>query len=321
LIQPSKEKAMLKINVYAEDRGWLFEDLKDHFQRLNHIHDFEVTISEKPLMTADTWVALRTMEAVKSPDLRRTVVCIHDVLFDDEMYRQNGSRGAVRDAGALVLSHPDQRAILTHEGISLEGIPILERPLGALKTFVPRRQLPACFSVGWIGREHPRKRLGWFVQAMLELDLGPEQLKVELIGSGLGDAAAGLRANGVDCRLYDRDSHAISTYPELYQNLDCVVITSTTEAGPLPLFEALASGLPVVSTPVGWAPFFSRQAPRYVRLAGDSREIAAQLKQLRVQRQETFASRFEIAGLVKQWSLDGWLLAVLELGASLAAGN
>lgn len=312
---------MLRINVYAEDRGWLFEDLKKHFQSLNQIHGFEVMISEQPLMTADTWVALRTSEAVFSPDLRRTVVCIHDLLFDNQMYRQNGSRRAVLRAGALVLSHPDQRAILTDEGISLEGIPILERPLGALNIFTPRRQLPARFSVGWIGREHPRKRLGWFVQAILELGLGPEQLQVALIGSGLGDAAAGLRADGVDCRLYDRDSHPISTYPQLYQNLDCVVITSTTEAGPLPLFEALATGLPVVSTPVGWAPFFSGQAPRYVHLAGDAQEIAAQLKQLRVQRQETFASRFEIAGLVKQWSLDGWLLAVLALAASLASAH
>jgi glycosyltransferase involved in cell wall biosynthesis len=312
---------MLRINVYAEDRGWLFEDLKKHFQSLNQIHGFEVTISEQPLMTANIWVALRTMEAVKSPDLRRTVVCIHDVLFDDEMYRQNGSRGVVRDAGALVLSHPDQRTILAAEGISLEGIPILERPLGALKTFVPRRKLPACFNVGWIGRAHPRKRLGWFVQAMLELGLGPDQLQVTLIGSGLSDAAVALRANEVDCQLYDRDLHPISVYPQLYQNLDCVVITSTTEAGPLPLFEALATGLPVVSTPVGWARFFSRKAPRYVLLAGNPQEIAAQLKQLKVQREEIFASRFEIAGLVKQWSLDGWILAVLELAASLASGH
>lgn len=312
---------MLRVNIYAEDLGWLFEDLKGHFQRLNHTHGFEVLVSEQPLLTADTWIALRTREAVVSPDLRRTVVCIHDLLSGDHMYRQDGARRAVRDAGALVLSHPDQRVILSEEGISLEGIPILERPLGALNTFTPRSHVPARFSVGWVGRHHPRKRLDWFIKAMLELGLGSEQLQVALIGSGLGDAAATLRANGVDCRLHDRDSHPISTYPQLYQALDCVVITSSTEAGPLPLFEALATGLPVVSTPVGWAPFFSGQAPQYVRLAGNPQEIAVQLKQLSTERQATFTRRFEIADLVKPWSLDGWLLAVLELAGSLASGH
>lgn len=140
-----------------------------------------------------------------------------------------------------------------------------------------------------------------------------------LIGSGLGDAAAGLRAGGVDCRLYEKDAHAFSIYPRLYQGLDCLVITSSTEAGPLTLFEALATGLPVVSTPVGWAPYFADRAAQYVRLAGNPDEIAAALEQLRSEKQEMFDKRFEIAQLVKEWSLDSWLLAVLNLAGSLAA--
>lgn len=309
---------MLKINVYAENHGWLFEDLKQHFESLNHVSGFEVVVSPQPLLTSDAWVALRTREAVASPDIRRTVVCLHDLFCHDGMYRQNGSRHALRDAGALVLSHPDQRQILSEEGISLESIPMLERPLGPLTTFTPRQHLPARFNVGWVGKDHPRKRLGWFEQAIIQLRLGPEQLQVALIGSGLGDAAVRLKAGGIDCRLHDKDSNPISSYPQLYQRLDCVVITSSTEAGPLPLFEALATGLPVVTTPVGWAPFFSRKAPQFVRLANDPNEIAVQLKQLKAERQSMFTRRLEIAELVKQWSLDNWLLAVLKLAGSLA---
>ena len=36
--------------------------------------------------------------------------------------------------------------------------------------------------------------------------------------------------------------------------LDVLVIASTTETGPLVLMQALACGVPVISTPVGWAP-------------------------------------------------------------------
>ena len=312
---------MLEINIYAENHGWLFEDLKQHFKSLNHTHGLEVLVSDRPLAVADAWVALRTKEAAASPDIRRTVVCVHDLFCDSDMYQPGGSRQAVRNAGAFVLSHPDQRRILSEAGISLQGVRIVDRPLGALTIFAPRKRNPEHFSVGWVGRNHARKRLGWFVQAIRQLRPGPEQFRVALIGSGLGNAAASLRASGVECSLYDKDAHAISTYPRLYQNLDCLVITSSTEAGPLPLFEALATGLPVVSTPVGWAPYFSDKAPQYVRLASNPHEIAVGLEQLRSEKQEMFDKRFEISGLLKEWSLDSWLLAVLNLAGSLAASS
>jgi glycosyltransferase involved in cell wall biosynthesis len=134
-----------------------------------------------------------------------------------------------------------------------------------------------------------------------------------MIGEGLDEASTSLRAAGVDCSHYDRQAYAISQYPQLYQGLDCIVITSSTEAGPLPLFEALATGLPAVATTVGWAPYFSQKAPRYVRLANNPREIADHLKQLKSQKEEMFRRRFEIASLVGEWSLDTWLLEVLNL--------
>lgn len=40
----------------------------------------------------------------------------------------------------------------------------------------------------------------------------------------------------------------------LLNALDVLVIASTTETGPLVLMQALACGIPVISTPVGWAP-------------------------------------------------------------------
>jgi glycosyltransferase involved in cell wall biosynthesis len=306
---------VFKINIYAENRGWLFEDLKQHFKNLKPVNGFEVFVSDQPLDQADVWVALRTKEAVAAPDIRRTVVCVHDLLCDDGMYQRNGSRRGVCEAGALVLCHPEQRRILIEAGISLERTQILERPIGALKLFTPRQHNPDVFTVGWVGRAHPRKRWEWFVEAIRQSDHRPE---VVLIGSGLGEAARSLHESGVNCCLYDRSEHPISNYPRLYQGLDCLVITSSTEAGPITLFEALATGLPVVSTPVGWAPYFSGQASRYVRLAGSPREIASHLKDLRDEREEMFERRFEIAELVSEWTLESWLRDVVKLAGALA---
>ncbi|HUU88394.1 MAG TPA: FkbM family methyltransferase [Candidatus Glassbacteria bacterium] len=41
------------------------------------------------------------------------------------------------------------------------------------------------------------------------------------------------------------------TIHKFYQSIDILVCTSSSEGGPLPVFEAIASGIPVISTPVG----------------------------------------------------------------------
>jgi len=47
------------------------------------------------------------------------------------------------------------------------------------------------------------------------------------------------------------------TMHRFYQSIDLLICTSVTEGGPLPVFEAIASGIPVFSTPVGLTKEFS----------------------------------------------------------------
>jgi glycosyltransferase involved in cell wall biosynthesis len=237
------------------------------------------------------------------------------------MYSSAGSRRCVRDAGALVFSHPEQREILIREGVSLNRRSVLSRPLGALKTFSPRDENPSLFRIGWVGRNHARKRLSWFVEAVKGLSFPASQFEVLLIGEGLSDAASVLTASGIRRHYFDRSIYGIAACPQLYKGLDCLVITSSTEAGPLPLFEALATGLAVVSTPVGWASYFALDSPRYVRLANSIEEIKMHLYALRAEKDLIYEERFEIARLVKEWSLDGWIREVLELADSLTAAS
>lgn len=58
-------------------------------------------------------------------------------------------------------------------------------------------------------------------------------------------AATGLQAN-VSYLNYD-----YNTVGEFYRGVDILVCTSATEGGPLGVFEAIACGVPVISTPVG----------------------------------------------------------------------
>src|SRR6185369_10539269 len=175
-----------RINVYAENKGWLFEDLKTHFRSLGRLGALEIVVTDKPSRGCDAWVCLRTNEGDLSPVTSRTAICIHDLFCEPGMYDGTGSRKSVRNAGALVLCHPEQREILRREGVHIDGRSMLDRPLGALKMFSPREELPQKFRIGWVGKNHLRKRLGWFLEAVTSMELPPADFEIVLIGEGLG---------------------------------------------------------------------------------------------------------------------------------------
>jgi glycosyltransferase involved in cell wall biosynthesis len=83
------------------------------------------------------------------------------------------------------------------------------------------------------------------------------------------------------------------------------------------LFEALATGVPVVSTPVGWAPYFAGRAPQFVRIGNSPASLAEALEQIAGERAICFARRMEIAALAAEPRLDSWFSEVLALAASL----
>jgi len=310
----------VRVNVFADGGGWVFEDLKRHFERAG-ADGLEVFASTEPAADADVWVSISPSQAVASPDLARTVVCVHDLYTHSDIYAPWGDRRAVRKAGALALAHPSQRRILKGAGVALEGVPTHEGPLGALSIFDVRGEPTPRFSAGWVGRHdaHGRKRCDWFVESLLKFDTARGRPRAVLVGRDLYAHAERLRASGVECLHHPRESNPIEEYPRLYRQMDCLVITSSTEAGPLPLFEALATGLPVVSTPVGWAPHFAATHPHYVRLAESTAEIAEHLRRLEGEREQLFEEREEIAALVGDYRLESWVREVLRLAVSLMA--
>jgi glycosyltransferase involved in cell wall biosynthesis len=300
---------LIRVNVCAEGNDWLFGDLKRQFAA-SCVSGVTVSVSEVAL-DADAWIFLRAGEAADSPDLSRTVICIHDLYEHDRMYLPGGERAAVRDAGGLALCHPRQREILEEAGVPMDGIRILDRPLGALRIFTPRREIPPAFTIGWVGRAHWRKRLEWVEECA-------GTAGVVLIGKDLENTAERLKQRGSECVVYPRETLRIEDYPALYHQMDCLLITSCTEAGPLTLFEALACGVPVVSTPVGWAPYFASKAPQFVRLGETPGELMAALDEVRRERQNLFERRGEIASLAETPRLDTWFADVIRLAAACA---
>ena len=97
-----------------------------------------------------------------------------------------------------------------------------------------------------------RKGVQCFVQAVRTIRRTLPKLSILIIGPGWKRLVYELNNDGIHCVQvgYQLDHKKIA---KLYRLLDVFWVTSRIEGGPVPLLEAMASGIPCISTPVGAA--------------------------------------------------------------------
>ncbi|MFO0727241.1 MAG: glycosyltransferase family 4 protein [Myxococcota bacterium] len=121
-----------------------------------------------------------------------------------------------------------------------------------LSRFRPRseRRAPGPVVIGHVGRFRPEKNQLRLIRAFAESGL-KNRAELCFVGDGplLGRARALAAEYGVTEEV--RFLGAVSDPARLYQKFDLVALSSSTEQMPLSILEAMATGLPVVSTQVG----------------------------------------------------------------------
>lgn len=108
--------------------------------------------------------------------------------------------------------------------------------------------------VGFVGRFSPEKGPELFLRAALLLQAAHPEARCVMVGDGpmRGELEAFVARFGLDGLV-----HLAGTcrdMPAVYNELDLVVSSSHSEALPLAVMEAMASGLPVVATKAGGIP-------------------------------------------------------------------
>lgn len=230
-------------------------------------------------------IPAETLDAVRSPIV---AIVHHPLSYEpglDERRRRAlhaSERAALAFAKVVVVSSPTTRAVLSSEfGVPAERVVIAEP--GTVRA--PRARgsggNPVILAVGAIT---PRKGYDVLVEALHRIAEQP--WRATIVGSRTRDPAA---AAALTARIASRDlTHRVALTGEiddaklatLYEGADLFVLSSLYEGYGMVLAEAMAHGLPIVSTTGGAAAQTVPDGAALKVLPGDAAALAAAIARL-----------------------------------------
>jgi glycosyltransferase involved in cell wall biosynthesis len=147
---------------------------------------------------------------------------------------------------------------------------------------------PGAWVAGTVGRLSAEKDQALLLRAVAPLL--DEETRLLVVGDGAEAAALGALARSLPAGRFIHLLGARSDVPRLLTALDAFVLSSRTEGLPLVIPEAMAAGLPVVSTAVGGIPMvIDPGATGFLVPAGDEAALRDRLRDLRDRRDEARA--------------------------------
>lgn len=128
-------------------------------------------------------------------------------------------------------------------GIPIEKITVI--PKGS-NSYRPRKKV-----IGIVGAEQPngRKHSSVLLDLAWKMDLSPFAFRI--VGTGWNDVVAKLANTGVAVEY--AENLPDDQMEAFYHSLDLLLVTGYVEGGPLPILEAFAAGVPVLSPAFGYA--------------------------------------------------------------------
>ncbi len=200
----------------------------------------------------------------------------------DRLYYLHGERWITRWSGAEVVSPSAAVAAyaVEHVGLATERVHVVPNGVDH-RRFRPGDRgpgRPGELVVAWIGSLEPVKGLDVLVDALA----GVEGVRVLLAGDGPSLEALEARLAAVG--LADRVEllGRVAWPEEVLERADALLLTSLAESCPMVLLQAMAAGLPALSSAVGGVPEVLREGREGLLVpAGDAARVAAALSLLR----------------------------------------
>ena len=201
--------------------------------------------------------------------------------------------------------------------IANAAVPI-DNPLGR---GAAREQLgipSSSFSIGWVGRVSREKGLDVLIDALPALhDL---DARVTVIGNGPERAALDDRARRIAEGTPVTWAGIIPDAARLLRAFDVLVISSRTEGTPMILLEAMAVGVPIVTTAVGGIPDVVTNEEAILVPSENPAALAAAIRSVHADRAGAIErAQRAVLRLATAFSSENWLAQYDQLYATLVA--
>lgn len=150
----------------------------------------------------------------------------------------------------IAISSENQRLIAEYYGIKMDSIEVVSNPVITEK-FYHNHYDSENITLITVGRLSKEKNQGLLIQVLAELVKEFPQIKLKIVGDGKEREV--LQKKAIDLDLQS-NIEFIGNVPDVENYLcdaDIFVLSSLYEGVPLSILEAMAAGLPVVSTDVG----------------------------------------------------------------------
>lgn len=188
-----------------------------------------------------------------------------------------------------------------------DPVPVLPVPVDT-NLFHPASLPAATGCVGFAGRlTDPRKNLTLLLDALVSAKSQGVSLRARLAGPASEATHALIRARGLEAEVELLGNVAVEDLPDFYRSLDVFVIPSHQEGLGIVGVEAIASGLPVISTHCGGPEEYVVEDSTGLFTSFDAQSMATAI--LRVVQDRTLRQRMAHAGrtlAVERFGLDRW---------------
>lgn len=196
------------------------------------LHDWSLPPSKLPELGAFDVVVCMTMTcAARVPALRKATNAVHLLLHPNELHLPEVQALAVQPIGSGVFGAVSAECVQLGR-TAFPRTKIMYAPVAARKARFVRGEPRPIKRVGFVGFSVPEA-----VQVTGD-SKRPEMFLAIAHAAGLQPVFSGKRYN-------------YETVGRFYADVDLLISTSSTDGGPLPPFEAVACGIPFISTNVG----------------------------------------------------------------------
>lgn len=229
----------------------IFNAIFSYFEEFSP-NNFKNIVTERPIDNANIYHYHRPHLELK---LKEKSVCTvhHDLNDPDPWHSKFNFIPRYNEATAIICLNNIQKKILKQLGISEKKISVIPHGYNnkVLHLSKIEKSYPKKIKIGIASRRYGRRVKGEVYLFELSKRLDPDHFEFILIGQDRLITSEVLKKMGFKVRTYERLPYKL--FQSFYDEIDLLLMCSNYEGGPANIPEAIATGVPIFSSPIGMA--------------------------------------------------------------------